>query len=94
MCVCSELSTTSEELGINEYTNLGWPCCGFTINIEEIFCGGQLNFHYSGLVAGASYYFRVHCHNEAGWGPWSDTVKCMITLNFSLFVLLRCTKTN
>ena len=75
----SELSTTSEELSINEYTNLGRLCCGFAF--EEIFCGEQLNFHYSGLVAGASYYFRVRCHNAAGWGPWSDTVKCMTTLS-------------
>lgn len=75
----SELSTTSEELSINEYTNLGRLCCGFAF--EEIFRGEQPNFHYSGLVAGASYYFRVRCHNAAGWGPWSDTVKCMTTLN-------------
>ena len=75
----SELSTTSEELSINKYTNLGRLCGGFAF--EEIFCGEQPNFHYSGLVAGASYYFRVRCHNAAGWGPWSDTVKCMTTLN-------------
>ena len=75
----SELSTTSEDLSISEYTNLGRLCCGFAF--EEIFCGEQLSFHYSGLVAGASYYFRVRCHNAAGWGPWSDTVKCMTTLN-------------
>ena len=75
----SELSTTSEELSINEYTNLGRLCGGFVF--EEIFCGEQPNFHYSGLVAGVSYYFRVRCHNAAGWGPWSDTVKCMTTLN-------------
>ena len=75
----SELSTTSEELSINEYTSLGRLCCGFAF--EEIFCGEQPNFHYSGLVAGASYYFRVRCHNAAGWGPWSDAVKCMTTLN-------------
>ena len=60
----SELSTTNEELSINEYTNLGRLCRGFAF--EEIFCGEQLNFHYSGLVAGA-YYFRVHCHNAAAW---------------------------
>ena len=74
----SDLSTTSEELSINEHTNLGRLCCGYAF--EEIYCGEQANFHYSGLVAGASYYFRVHCHNAAGWGPWSDTVKCMTTL--------------
>ena len=74
----SDLSTTSEELSISEHTNLGRLCCGYAF--EEIYCGEQANFHYSGLVAGASYYFRVHCHNAAGWGPWSDTVKCMTTL--------------
>ena len=75
----AELSTTSEELSINEHTNLGRLCCGYAF--EEIYCGEQVDFRYSGLVAGASYYFRVRCHNAAGWGPWSDTVKCMTTLN-------------
>ena len=77
----SELSTTctSEELSVNEHVNLGRLCSGFAF--EEIFYGEQSSFHYSGLVAGASYYFRVRCHNAAGWGPWSDTVKCMTTLN-------------
>ena len=74
----SELSTTSEELSINDYSNIGRLCSGYAF--EEIFCGEQTNFHYSGLVAGASYYFRVRCHNAAGWGPWSDTVKCMTAL--------------
>ena len=77
----SELSTTctSEELSINEHINLGRLCCGYAF--EEIYCGEQSGFHYSGLVAGASYYFRVRCHNAAGWGPWSDTMRCMTSSN-------------
>ena len=75
----SELSTTSEELSINEHTNLGRLCCGYAF--EEIYYGEETDFHYSGLVAGASYFFRVRCHNAAGSGPWSDTVKCMTTLD-------------
>ena len=73
-------STSLSELSgdeVNEYTDLGRYCQGFAF--EEIYCGGNTTFQYSGLVGGASYYFRVRCHNAAGWGPWSDTVKCMTT---------------
>ena len=47
---------------------------------DEIYCGEDICFHYSGLLPGATYYFRVRCHNAAGWGPWSDTVKCTTAL--------------
>lgn len=70
----SDLST-SEDLPQEEYINVGRFCCGFAF--EEIYNGEKTNFHYSGLVSGATYYFRVRCHNAAGWGPWSDTVKCI-----------------
>ena len=71
----SSFTDTSDELNENEYTNVGRFCHGYAF--EEIYCGEKPTFHYSGLVPGASYYFRVRCHNAAGWGPWSDTVKCM-----------------
>ena len=72
-------SDTSEDCNVNEFTNMGRFCKGYAF--EEIYCGEKLNFHYSGLVPGATYYFRVRCHNAAGWGPWSDTIKCMTTLS-------------
>lgn len=75
----SELS--SNETKVNEYTRLGRFCQGYAF--EEIYCGEETNFQYSGLVAGASYFFRVRCHNAAGWGPWSDTVRCMTTFHQS-----------
>ena len=51
-------------------------CKGFAF--EEIYCGLNSSFTYSGVVAGATYYFRVRCRNAAGEGPWSDTYKCVI----------------
>ena len=72
-------SDTSEDCNVNEFTNMGRFCKGYAF--EEIYRGEKLNFHYSGLVPGATYYFRVRCHNAAGWGPWSDTIKCMTTLS-------------
>lgn len=73
----TSLSELSDEM--NEYTDLGRFCQGYAF--EEIYCGEETSFQYSGLVAGASYYFRVRCHNAAGWGPWSDTIKCMTTIH-------------
>lgn len=79
----SSLSDTScveqedEEPLVNGHTELGRYCQGRAF--EEIYCGEDTSFHYSGLVAGASYFFRIRCHNAAGWGPWSDTVKCLTT---------------
>ena len=74
----SELST-SNEVKVDEYSDLGRFCQGFAF--DEIYCGEETSFQYSGLVTGASYFFRVRCHNAAGWGPWSDTAKCMTALH-------------
>ena len=71
-------SDLSGEVKLNEYTELGRCCQGYAF--EEIYCGEDTGFQYSGLVAGASYFFRVQCHNAAGWGPWSNTVKCMTNM--------------
>ena len=71
----SDLDTSEDLNQHEEYVNVGRFCHGYAF--EEIYNGDKTNFHYSGLVPGATYYFRVRCHNAAGWGPWSDTVKCM-----------------
>ena len=73
----SALSDEDDEMKASEYTDLGRFCRGYAC--EEIYCGEDPSFQYSGLVTGASYFFRVRCHNAAGWGPWSDTVKCKTT---------------
>ena len=61
------------------FTRVGRFCKGFSF--DEIYCGQESSFLYSGLLPGATYYFRVHCHNAAGWGPWSDTVKCTTVMS-------------
>lgn len=66
--------TTSSSSRDPTFTNVGRFCKGFAF--DEIYCGKDCQFLYSGLLPGATYYFRVHCHNATGWGPWSDTVKC------------------
>ena len=70
----SSLSESTTDAQSPTFTNVGRFCKGFAF--EEIHCGEENTFLYSGLLPGATYYFRVHCHNAAGWGPWSDTVKC------------------
>ena len=66
--------TTTNSSRDPTFTNVGRFCRGFAF--DEIYCGKERSFLYSGLLPGATYYFRVHCHNAAGWGPWSDTVRC------------------
>ena len=70
----SSLSESSSGAHNSTFTNVGRFCRGFAF--DEIYNGEEPSFLYSGLLPGATYYFRVHCHNAAGWGPWSDTVKC------------------
>ena len=71
----SSLSITSTGSGVNDCTYLGRYCEGF--RFDEIYCGEETSYLYSGAVNGASYYFKVRCHNAAGWGPCSDTVQCI-----------------
>ena len=71
----SSVSITSGRSGFMDYLDLGRYCEGFVF--EEIYCGEDLSYLYSGAVSGASYYFKVRCHNAAGWGPWSDAVQCV-----------------
>lgn len=75
----SSISLTSTGSRVTEYTDLGRFCEGYAF--EEIYCGEERNYLYSGAVTGASYYFKVRCHNAAGWGPWSDTVQCTTKLH-------------
>lgn len=70
----SSLSESSSDTHNSTFTNVGRFCRGFMF--DEIYRGEEFSFVYSGLLPGATYYFRVHCHNTAGWGPWSDTIKC------------------
>ena len=75
--------TTSSSTRDPTFTNVGRFCKGFAF--DEIYCGKENHFLYSGLLPGATYYFRVHCHNAAGWGPWSDTVKCTTVIGEQMY---------
>ena len=57
-------------------TDLGRYCKGFAF--EEIYRGKETSFQYSGIIRGATYYFRIRCHNAAGEGPWSNTYRCNV----------------
>lgn len=72
----STLSDEPTETSNNHAVNIGRFCKGYAF--EEIYCGQDSQFSYSGIVTGATYYFRVQCRNAVGEGPWSDTYKCSI----------------
>ena len=72
----STLSDEPTETSNNHAINIGRFCKGYAF--EEIYCGQDSQFSYSGIVTGATYYFRVQCRNAVGEGPWSDTHKCSI----------------
>lgn len=85
---CSSSSTSESSLSdqstfhsVYDGINIGSFCEGYAF--EEIYRGQKNKFCYSGIVPGATYYFRVHCRNNVGEGPWSDTYKCKI--NQSMF---------
>lgn len=65
-------STANNNMG----TNIGLCHRGYAF--EEIYSGQASNFTYSGIIPGATYYFRIRCCNAIGEGPWSDTYKCKI----------------
>jgi hypothetical protein len=69
----SEAATPQSPL---EGINIGSFCKGYAF--EKIYSGQKNKFSYTGIVPGATYYFRVQCHNNVGTGPWSDTYKCKI----------------
>ena len=72
----STLSDEPTETSNDHVVNIGRFCKGYAF--EEIYCGQDSQFSYSGIVTGATYYFRVQCRNAVGEGPWSDTYKCSI----------------
>ena len=61
---------------VSNYTNIGRHSNG--IQFEEIYHGNATQYNYSNTVNGANYYFRLRCHNAAGWGPYSDIIKCTV----------------
>jgi len=61
---------------VSNYINIGRHSNG--IQFEEIYHGNTTQYDYTSPVNGASYYFRLRCHNAAGWGPFSDIIKCTI----------------
>ena len=61
---------------VSNYTNIGRHSNG--IQFEEIYHGNAIQYNYSSTVNGAFYYFRLRCHNAAGWGPYSDIIKCTV----------------
>lgn len=60
----------------SNYVNIGRHSNGLLF--EEIYHGDATQYSYSSLVNGACYYFRLRCHNAAGWGPYSDIIKCTV----------------
>ena len=60
----------------SNYTNIGRHSNG--IKFEEIYHGSASQYNYTGTVNGGCYYFRLRCHNAAGWGPYSDIIKCTV----------------
>ena len=72
----SSNSNISTEPANNDGVNIGQ--CNKGYKFEEIYAGPTNSFTYSGIVGGATYYFRVRCCNAVGEGPWSDTFKCKI----------------
>lgn len=51
-------------------------CVGF--QFEQVYTGSKTQYIYSGVIPTATYYFKVRCRNNAGWGPWSSVIKCSL----------------
>ena len=71
----STLSVSSSD-SAEDFTVVGRFCEGYAF--EDMYNGPLCRFSYSGVIPGVTYYFRVLCHNAAGDGPWSDTIKCTV----------------
>ena len=75
-----ETPTSDDDSNISthtsNYTNIGRHSNG--MQFEEIYHGNATQYNYSNTVNGACYYFRLRCHNAAGWGPYSDIIKCTV----------------
>ena len=72
----TSMASDSSSISTEDFTSMGRFCEGYAF--EEIYNGLYCQFRYSGVVPGVTYYFRVLCHNAAGDGPWSDTIKCSV----------------
>ncbi len=72
----SSVTTTATATATENIVDLGRYCKGYAF--EEIYSGRETSFRYSGIIRGATYYFRICCHNAAGQGAWSNTYKCSI----------------
>ena len=82
----SSLTDESNSNCVYEGINIGCFCQGYAF--EEIYYGQKNKFCYSGVVSGATYYFRVQCRNNVGEGPWSDTYKCKINPSKLKYIIL------
>ena len=60
----------------SNYANIGRHSNG--IQFKQIYHGNNTQYLYNNPVQGACYYFRLCCHNAAGWGPYSDIIKCTV----------------
>lgn len=61
---------------VSNYSNIGRHSNG--MQFEEVYHGNASQYNYTSTVTGACYYFRLRCHNAAGWGPYSDIIKCTV----------------
>ena len=61
---------------VSNYSNIGRRSNG--MQFEEIYHGNSTQYYYTGPEKGGYYFFRLRCHNAAGWGPYSDIIKCTI----------------
>ena len=61
----------------SNYVNIGRHSTG--IQFQQIYHGNNTQYTYTNPIQGACYYFRLCCHNAAGWGPYSDIIKCTVS---------------
>jgi len=61
----------------SNYANIGRHSNG--IPFQQIYHGNDTQYIYTNPIQGACYYFRLCCHNAAGWGAYSDIIKCTVS---------------
>lgn len=61
---------------VSNYSNIGRHSNG--MQFVEIYHGNATQYNYTSPEKGGCYYFRLRCHNAAGWGPYSDIIKCTV----------------
>ena len=60
--------------GVVECDPMEGACVG--MQFEQVYTGSKGQYTYSGVIVTATYYFKVRCRNNTGWGPWSSVIKC------------------